>query len=124
MYRPNPNFLEAVNTSLGCVRDTVVINARPDNPDNARIIISRNDPWNPIVEVGGIDLVDMMLRLESLETTVGRINDRLEQLWYAPGMPGMIEAHEDFNRLIDEQRKPSLERHVTYADTSSLDCVD
>ena len=42
-------------------------------------------------------------RMDEIEVRVRQIQERIQMMWYAPGMPGMFEAREEFMNMASKQ---------------------
>ena len=61
--------------------------------------ISKNDDQ---VIIGNIDLNELEKRVSQLEQIVKDQEEIINALWYHPGMPGSIEAKDDYNDNIQQ----------------------
>lgn len=65
------------------------------------------------LKVGDVYFKDVVSSLKSLEARFERIEKRMAQMWYAPGMPGMIEARDEFQEAANQAKQTVEETLVS-----------
>jgi len=67
---------------------------------SGKLIITIGDNTFEYDKTQLIELLTIQKRCDAMEEKIKWMQDRFEQLWWAPGMPGAVEAAADFTENI------------------------
>lgn len=67
------------------------------------------------------DLQQITALLQQMSVRLPALEDRIDQLWYAPNMPGALGAQVSFNETKNLLLQDNNSRHVQGADTTQED---